>query len=142
MLPMNWNSPIHPKFLTTDGRRLPANYIFCVAKNYKNHAEEMGGEGDREGPFHFQKSFGALTSGLEVRYRFNNSELYYTVELVALIGVAGQNLGFNEAEAVIFGYVVGLDSTSHDRQAEANGIGRPSMMLPRWVSPPKNQTLD
>ncbi|HAY54215.1 MAG TPA: 5-carboxymethyl-2-hydroxymuconate isomerase, partial [Gammaproteobacteria bacterium] len=34
---MNWNSPTHPEFLTTDGRRLPVNRVFCIAKNYEEH---------------------------------------------------------------------------------------------------------
>ena len=65
---MNWNSPVHPEFLTTDNRRLSVNRIFCIAKNYEEHAKEMGGEIDRKAPFHFQKSFDALTFGPEVRY--------------------------------------------------------------------------
>ena len=68
VIPMNWNSPVHPEFLTTDGRRRSVNRIFCIAKNYEDHAKEMGGEVDRKAPFHFQKSFDALTLGPDVRY--------------------------------------------------------------------------
>ena len=72
---MNWNSPIHPEFLTTDNRRLSVNRIFCIAKNYEEHAKEMGGEVDRKAPFHFQKSFDALTFGPEVRFPSHSDDL-------------------------------------------------------------------
>ena len=61
VIPMNWNSPLHPEFLTTDGRRFSVNRVFCIAKNYEEHAKEMGGEIDRKSPFYFQKSFDAVT---------------------------------------------------------------------------------
>ena len=125
VIPMNWNSPTHPEFLTTDGRRLPVNRIFCIAKNYEEHAKEMGGEVDRKAPFHFQKSFDALTFGPDVRYPSHTEDLHHEVELVAVLGEGGRNLSLKEAEAIIFGYAVGLDFTRRDRQAEAKDKGRP-----------------
>ena len=122
---MNWNSPVHPEFLTTDNRRLSVNRIFCIAKNYEEHAKEMGGEVDRKAPFHFQKSFDALTFGPEVRYPSHTDDLHHEVELVAVLGRGGTNLSLEEAQSVIFGYAVGLDFTRRDRQAEAKAKGRP-----------------
>ena len=122
---MNWNSPAHPEFLTTDSRRLPVNRIFCIAKNYEEHAKEMGGEVDRKAPFHFQKSFDALTFGPHVRYPSHTDDLHHEVELVAVLGQAGTNLSPKEAESIIFGYAVGLDFTRRDRQAEAKEKGLP-----------------
>ena len=122
---MNWNSPVHPEFLTIDNRRLSVNRIFCIAKNYEEHAKEMGGEVDRKAPFHFQKSFDALTFGPEVRYPSHTDDLHHEVELVAVLGHGGSNLSLEEAQSVIFGYAVGLDFTRRDRQAEAKEKGRP-----------------
>lgn len=122
---MNWNSPAHPEFLTTDNRRLPVNRIFCIAKNYEEHAKEMDGEVDRKAPFHFQKSFDALTFGPNVRYPSHTGDLHHEVELVAVLGKGGTNLSLEEAQSVIFGYAVGLDFTRRDRQAEAKEKGRP-----------------
>lgn len=124
-IPMNWNSPMHPEFLTTDGRRLPVNRLFCIAKNYEEHAKEMGGGVDRKAPFHFQKSFDALTFGPEVRYPSQTDDLHHEVELVVVLGQGGRHLSLNDAEAKIFGYAVGLDFTRRDRQAEAKEKGRP-----------------
>ena len=81
---MNWNSPAHPEFLTTDNRRLPVNRIFCIAKNYEEHAKEMGGEVDRKAPFHFQKSFDALTFGPNVRYPSHTDDLHHEVACCSL----------------------------------------------------------
>jgi fumarylpyruvate hydrolase len=122
---MNWNSPIHPEFLTTDGRHLTVNRMFCIAKNYEEHAKEMGGEVDRKAPFHFQKSFDALTFGPDVRYPSLTDDLHHEVELVAVLGQGGRHLSLKDAEATIFGYAVGLDFTRRDRQAEAKEKGRP-----------------
>ena len=116
---MNWISPAHPEFLTTDNRCLPVNRIFCIAKNYEEHAKEMGGEVDRKAPFHFQKSFDALTFGPNVRYPSYTDVLHHEVELIAVLGKGGSNLSSEEAQSVIFGYAVGLDFTRRDRQAEA-----------------------
>ena len=122
---MNWNSPAHPEFLTTDNRRLPVNRIFCIARNYEEHAKEMDAEVDRKAPFHFQKSFDALTFGPNVRYPSHTDDLHHEVELVAVLGKGGTNLSLEEAQSIIFGYAVGLDFTRRDRQAEAKEKGRP-----------------
>ena len=101
------------------------NRVFCIAKNYEEHAKEMGGEVDRKAPFHFQKSFDALTFGPEVRYPTQTDDLHHEVELVAVLGQGGRHLSLKDAEATIFGYAVGLDFTRRDRQAEAKEKGRP-----------------
>ena len=111
-IPMNWNSPTHPEFLTTDGRRLPINRMFCIAKNYEEHAKEMGGEVDRKAPFHFQKSFDVLTFGPEVRYPTQTDDLHHEVELVAVLGQGGRHLSLKDAEATII-LVMRLASISH-----------------------------
>ena len=85
----------------------------------------MGGEVDRKAPFHFQKSFDALTFGPEVRYPSHTDDLHHEVELVAVLGHGGTNLSLEEAQSAIFGYAVGLDFTRRDRQAEAKEKGRP-----------------
>ena len=124
-IPMNWNSPLHPEFLTTDGRRFSVNRVFCIAKNYEEHAKEMGGEVDRKSPFYFQKSFDALTFESSVRYPTHTNDLHHEVELVVVVGKGGRNLGLGDAATVIFGYAVGLDFTRRDRQTEAKEKGRP-----------------
>ena len=124
-IPMNWNSPTHPEFLTTDDRRLPVNRVFCIAKNYEEHAKEMGGEVDRKAPFHFQKSFDALTFGPEVRYPTQTDDLHHEVELVVALASGGRDLTLAEAAACVYGYGVGIDFTRRDLQSIAKKHGRP-----------------
>ncbi len=125
VIPMNWNSPLHPEFSTTDNRRFSVNRVFCIAKNYEEHAKEMGGEVDRESPSFFQKSFDAVTFEPNVRYPTHTEDLHHEVELVVVVGRGGFNLSLEDAEAVVFGYAVGLDFTRRDRQTEAKAKGRP-----------------
>ena len=122
---MQWNSPTHPALITTTGETRFVNRVFCIAKNYEEHAREMGAEVDRETPFHFQKSFDSVVFGPEVRYPRQTSNLHHEVELVAVLGSGGDNLSLAEAEAAIYGYAVGIDFPRRDRQAEAKDKGRP-----------------
>jgi fumarylpyruvate hydrolase len=122
---MQWNSPTHPVFQTTTGETGYVNRVFCIAKNYEEHAREMGGEVDRDAPFHFQKSFDSVAFGPTVRYPSQTSNLHHEVELVAILGSGGDRLSVTEAEQAIYGYAVGIDFTRRDRQAEAKDKGRP-----------------
>lgn len=121
----NWNSPAHPECTLSTGGSRPVNRVFCIAKNYEDHAREMGGEVDRQAPFHFQKSFDSVVFGPVVAYPSQTENLHHEVELVAMLGAGGDALSVEAATDAIFGYAVGLDFTRRDRQAEAKDKGRP-----------------
>ena len=103
--------------------------IYCVGRNYADHAKEMGFTG-REPPFFFMKPADALvvvaegTTG-EMPYPSGTSDLHHEIELVAAIGRGGRNIKAADAMAHIFGYAVGLDMTRRDLQGEAKKLGRP-----------------
>ncbi len=103
--------------------------IYCVGRNYVEHAKEMGFTG-REPPFFFMKPADALvvvaegTTG-EMPYPSGTSDLHHEIELVAAIGRGGRNIKAADAMAHIFGYAVGLDMTRRDLQGEAKKQGRP-----------------
>lgn len=122
---MQWNSPEHPEMTLTQGQTRPVNRIFCIAKNYEAHAREMGGEVDRAQPFHFQKSFDALSFGPAVHYPSHTEDLHHEVELVVVLGQGGRDVTPREAKDLVFGYACGIDFTRRDRQAEAKAAGRP-----------------
>mmetsp|Transcript_10221 Transcript_10221/g.28663 ORF Transcript_10221/g.28663 Transcript_10221/m.28663 type:complete len:247 (+) Transcript_10221:113-853(+) len=112
--------------------RFPINRIFCVGRNYREHALEMGGDPDREPPFFFTKPADAIvdTSGgsastCVVPYPPMTSSLHFEGELVVAIGKDGLRIPESEAEGHIFGYAVGCDLTRRDLQAEAKKKGRP-----------------
>lgn len=112
----------------------PINRIFCVGRNYREHALEMGGDPDREPPFFFTKpadaivdtsTSGASASTCVVPYPPMTSSLHFEGEVVVAIGKGGLRIPESEAESHIFGYAVGCDLTRRDLQAEAKKKGRP-----------------
>ncbi len=112
----------------SDGQ-FPVRRIYCVGRNYVEHAKEMGFTG-REPPFFFLKPADAIVyvadgqTG-EMPYPPGTSDLHHEIELVAAIGKGGRNIRAADAAGHVFGYAVGLDMTRRDLQGEAKKLGRP-----------------
>jgi fumarylpyruvate hydrolase len=108
------------------GGRFPIRRIFCVGRNYAEHAREMGHDPGREPPFFFAKpADAAVTGGADVPYPPLTADLHHEVELVVAIGQGGADIAVDGAAAHIFGYAVGLDLTRRDLQQSARKAGRP-----------------
>ncbi|TBW35372.1 FAA hydrolase family protein [Siculibacillus lacustris] len=108
------------------GGRFPVRRIFCVGRNYAEHAREMGGDPDREPPFFFSKPADAIVvDGADMPYPPLTSSLHFEIELVVAIGKGGVAIPVAAATEHVFGYAVGLDMTRRDLQAEAKKTGRP-----------------
>ena len=108
------------------GGRFPVRRIFCVGRNYAEHAREMGGDPTREAPFFFTKPADALVvGGADMPYPPATKDLHFEVELVVAIGRGGIDIAAAEAEAHVWGYAVGIDMTRRDLQGEAKKAGRP-----------------
>ena len=109
--------------------RFPVHRIYCVGRNYEEHAREMGFTG-REAPFFFLKPTDALVvvnageTGA-MPYPSLTQNLHHEVELVVAIGTGGKNIKAADAARHIFGYAVGLDMTRRDLQNEMKKLGRP-----------------
>ncbi|HRO15089.1 MAG TPA: fumarylacetoacetate hydrolase family protein [Paracoccus sp. (in: a-proteobacteria)] len=104
----------------------PVNRIFCVGRNYAEHAREMGAEVDREAPFYFTKSPASLIpSGSALPYPPGTSDLHHEVELVVALGAPAFRADAGTAERAVFGYACGLDMTRRDLQAAAKDKRRP-----------------
>ena len=104
----------------------PVHNVYCVGRNYADHAVEMGHDPDREAPFFFMKpGFAVLPGGGEMRYPGLSSDVHHEVELVVALGAGGSNIAEQDAAACVFGYGVGIDMTRRDLQAEAKEMGRP-----------------
>ncbi len=109
--------------------RFAVRRVYCVGRNYEEHAQEMGFTG-REPPFFFLKpadavlpvDAGAMGS---MPYPTLTQSLHHEVELVVAIGQGGSDIQAADAAAHIFGYAVGLDMTRRDLQAEMKKQGRP-----------------
>jgi fumarylpyruvate hydrolase len=100
--------------------------IFCVGRNYAEHAMEMGGDPDREPPFFFMKPAVAIVpSGSRLPFPSGTDNLHHEIELVVAIGKGGQRIAPDEALEHVFGYTVGLDMTRRDLQDAAKQARRP-----------------
>lgn len=110
-------------------QKFPARRIYCVGRNYVEHAIEMGHTG-REAPFFFMKPADALLiiddgqTG-EMPYPPETRDLHHEMEMVVAIGKAGRNIAVEDAASYIWGYALGLDMTRRDLQAEAKKLSRP-----------------
>ncbi|NCP40347.1 MAG: fumarylacetoacetate hydrolase family protein [Rhodoferax sp.] len=109
--------------------RFPVHRIYCVGRNYAEHAQEMGHTG-REPPFFFMKPADAVVvvdAGLTVTlpYPSLTRNLHHEIELVVAIGTGGQAIPVGQALGHVFGYAVGLDMTRRDLQNEMKQQGRP-----------------
>lgn len=107
----------------------PVRRIYCVGRNYAEHAQEMGFTG-REPPFFFAKPADAIVyvspgETVTTAYPSQTSNLHYEIELVVAIGKRGVNISEKDAAQYIFGYAVGIDMTRRDLQLELRKAGRP-----------------
>ena len=109
--------------------RFPVHRIYCVGRNYEEHAKEMGYTG-REPPFFFLKPTDSLIvvnageTG-HMPYPSLTQNLHHEIELVVAIGQGGKNIKAADAEKHIYGYAVGLDMTRRDLQNDMKKAGRP-----------------
>ncbi|MBB3998033.1 fumarylacetoacetate hydrolase family protein [Aureimonas pseudogalii] len=108
------------------GGRFPLRRIFCVGRNYADHAREMGSDPDREPPFFFTKPADAvLIAGADMPYPPQTESLHFEMELVLAIGTGGADIAAADALDHIYGYAAGLDMTRRDLQDAAKKTGRP-----------------
>jgi fumarylpyruvate hydrolase len=106
--------------------RFPVRRIFCVGRNYAEHAREMGMGGERALPFFFTKPADAvMPNGSDVPYPSRTKNLHHEIELVVALGGGGRDVPVDAALPLVFGYAVGNDLTRRDLQAAARDQGRP-----------------
>ena len=106
--------------------RFPVRRIFCIGRNYAEHAREMGATVDKASPIFFCKPADAVvTDGNDVRYPSITQDLHHEVEMVVALATGGSNLRTDAVDALIWGYGVGLDLTRRDLQAQAKDKGAP-----------------
>jgi fumarylpyruvate hydrolase len=106
--------------------RFPVHRIYCVGRNYAEHAREMGHDPDREPPFFFMKPADAIvTDGKDFAYPSHSTDVHHELELVVALGSGGAGIPAARALDLVYGYAVGLDMTRRDLQAEAKKMGRP-----------------
>ena len=123
-----WDLPTVPIAGSNDV--FPVRHIYCVGRNYAEHAKEMGGDASKEPPFFFTKPADAVATVVppevgRVRYPLSTANYHHEIELVVAIGRAGVNLPPERAGELVFGYATGLDMTRRDLQNDMREKKRP-----------------
>ena len=103
----------------------PVTRVFCVGRNYAEHAIEMGHDPDREPPFFFMKPANAVVPEGKLPFPTQTQDLHHEIELVVALGEGGRDIPVERELDHVFGYAVGLDMTRRDMQAVAKKAGRP-----------------
>jgi len=123
------NAPAVTSVPVAGGGAFQERRVYCVGRNYVEHAIEMGHTG-REPPFFFLKPADAVLPVAEgqtgeMRYPSLTKSLHHEVELVVAIGTGGRDIPVEQAMSHVWGYGVGLDMTRRDLQNEMKKQGRP-----------------
>jgi fumarylpyruvate hydrolase len=120
-------APVQPSLpIIGSELRFPLRRVFCIGRNYAEHAREMGASVDQAAPMFFCKPADAVVSdGADVPYPSVTRELHHEVEMVVALGAGGRDLEFEQAASLVWGYGVGLDLTRRDLQAQAKAKGHP-----------------
>jgi fumarylpyruvate hydrolase len=104
----------------------PVRRIYCIGRNYAEHAIEMGHDPNKEPPFFFQKNpDNLLPAGQDFPYPPKSEDVHFELELVVALKGGGTNVPVERAMDLVYGYAVGLDMTRRDLQGEAKKLGRP-----------------
>ncbi len=119
--------PIQPSLpILGSDLRFPIRRVFCIGRNYVEHAREMGASVDKAAPMFFCKPADAVVGdSADVPYPSVTADLHHEVEMVVALGSGGRDLNAEQADALVWGYGVGLDLTRRDLQALAKAKGHP-----------------
>lgn len=114
------------------GGSFPVRRVYCVGRNFADHAREMGAAAptsreDRGTPVFFAKPGDAVVVSSDVPYPPATTALHHEVELVVAVGRDAPPgiLPVEQADTLVYGYTVGLDLTRRDLQAAAKAKGLP-----------------
>ncbi len=105
--------------------RFAVHRIYCIGRNYADHAREMGVEVSRTQPIFFTKPADAIVIDGDVPYPMATSDLHHEVEMVVALATGGRGIAVEHALGHVYGYGVGLDLTRRDLQAAAKKNGNP-----------------
>jgi fumarylpyruvate hydrolase len=103
----------------------PIHRVYCVGRNYAEHAIEMGHDPSKEPPFFFQKNPDNIVTDGRFPYPDKTSDVHHEIEMIVALSKGGVNIPVEKALEHVFGYGVGLDMTRRDLQGEAKKMGRP-----------------
>ena len=103
----------------------PVRRIYCIGRNYADHAIEMGHDPNKEPPFFFQKNAQNVDTSGTFPYPPQTRDVHHEMELVVALKSGGADISLENALEHVYGYGLGLDMTRRDLQGEAKKLGRP-----------------
>ncbi|HEX6796011.1 MAG TPA: fumarylacetoacetate hydrolase family protein [Casimicrobiaceae bacterium] len=123
-----WELPSVP--VAGSRQPFPVRHVYCVGRNYAEHAKEMGGDATKEPPFFFTKAADSIVPVVppsvgRIAYPMATRNLHHELELVVAIGASGANVAAADAQQLVYGYAAGLDMTRRDLQNEMREKKRP-----------------
>jgi fumarylpyruvate hydrolase len=123
-----WDLTSVPVHGSTD--RFPVRHVFCVGRNYAEHAKEMGGDASKEPPFFFTKAADSIVPVVppavgRIAYPLATKNFHHEIELVVAIGGRGACVAPERAWDLVWGFATGLDMTRRDLQSQMREIKRP-----------------
>lgn len=125
-MPYAFNAPrVASLAVTGSSLRFPVHRIYCIGRNYADHAKEMGAAVDRSQPVFFCKPSDAVVEGGDVPYPSATTDLHHEVEMIVALAGGGRDIAVDRALDHVFGYGVGLDLTRRDLQAIAKAKSLP-----------------
>ncbi len=125
---MTYAFPAQPQVvlpIAGDTSEVPVHRVYCVGRNYAEHAREMGHDPNEEPPFFFQKNPQNLRTDGRFPYPPLSEDVQHEIELAVVLGAGGADIAPEAAAGLIFGYALALDMTRRDLQAAAKKQGRP-----------------
>lgn len=119
------SAPSRPSLPVKGGGLFPVRRVYCIGRNYADHAIEMGHDPDKEDPFFFQKNAENLDPSGSFPYPAMSSDVHHEIELVIALKSGGRDISTDDALSHVYGYAVGLDMTRRDLQGQMKKAGRP-----------------
>jgi fumarylpyruvate hydrolase len=118
-------APIRPTIPVASGGTFPVRRVYCIGRNYADHAIEMGHDPTREAPFFFQKNAENLDSSGQFPYPAKSDDVHFELEMVVALKSGGRDISQADALSHVYGYAIGLDMTRRDLQGQMKKAGRP-----------------
>ncbi|MEZ5817749.1 MAG: fumarylacetoacetate hydrolase family protein [Hyphomicrobiaceae bacterium] len=103
----------------------PVHRVYCIGRNYAEHAREMGHDPNREPPFFFQKNPDNLRTDGKFPYPPGTADVHHEIEMIVALKSGGRDIKPESALDHVLAYGVALDMTRRDLQGEAKKLGRP-----------------
>lgn len=106
-------------------KEFPVRRVYCIGRNYADHAIEMGHDPDKEPPFFFQKNPDNIDTSGEFPYPPKTDDVHHEIELIVALKSGGRDIPLDQALDHVYGYGVGIDMTRRDLQGQMKKMGRP-----------------